>query len=136
MTNTETESMEYYDKPWTEKSVYPYGICFEIVGSEFTRSLHYMKYKIEFTELNIGFTMKVTDRNQWSYVPNKESFCGQKVAYENGTDPEFGIFNMQIQEHAMDSKDPKAKCSNYGTQEKNLSLTECFKQKTKFLGIL
>ena len=42
MINTETESMEYYDIPWTDKFVYSYGICFEIVGSEFTRSLHYI----------------------------------------------------------------------------------------------
>ena len=74
--------------------------------------------------------MKVTDGNQWSYVPNKESFWGHKVAYENGTDPEFGIFNMQIQEDAMDSKDPKAKCSNYGPHEKYRGFTECFAQRT------
>ena len=69
MINTETESKEYYDLLWTEKFMYLYGICFEIVGSEATRSLHYIKLKIEFTDLNIGFTMKVTDWSQWSFVP-------------------------------------------------------------------
>ena len=39
----------------------------------------------------------------------------------------------------MDSKDPKAKCSNYGAKEKYDSFSECFSQKmglifTEFLG--
>ena len=92
-----------------------------------------MKILIEFTDLNKGFTMKVTDWKQSSFVPCIESFWGHKVDYKNGTDPEFGIFNMQLQEHVMDSKDPKAKCSNYGLQEKYKSFTDCFIQKTEEL---
>ena len=53
-----------------------------------------------------------------------------KVDYKNGTDPEFGIFNMQLQENVMDSKDPKSKCSNYGRQEKYKNFHQCFGQKT------
>ena len=67
---------------------------------------------------------------KWSFAPYIESFWGHKVDYKNGTDPEFGIFNMQLQEHVMNNKDPKAKCSNYGPQEKNNTFTECFTQKT------
>ena len=85
--------------------------------------------------------MKVTDGKQWSFVPYIESFWGHMVDYKNGADPEFGIFNMQLQEHVMDSNDPNAKCSNYGPQEKYNSFNECFTQKTalifsEFLGCI
>ena len=129
MINTKTESNEPYDIIWMEKFVYPYGKCWFVVVPDF-RSLHYMKMWIEFVDLNIGFTMKVTDMNQWTYVPYIESFWGHMVDFKNGSQPEFGIFNMQLQEHVMDSKDPKAKCSNYGTQEKYESFSECFTKKT------
>jgi hypothetical protein len=141
MINTETESKEHNDIIWTEKFVYPYGKCWVISLSEGLRTFHYMKILIEFTNLNKGFTMKVTDGKQWSFVPYIESFWGHMVDYKNGADPEFGIFNMQLQEHVMDSNDPNAKCSNYGPQEKYNSFNECFTQKTalifsEFLGCI
>ena len=126
MINTKTDSKEHNDIIWMEKFVFPYGKCWVMGLSEGLTTVHYMKILIEFTDLNKGFTMKVTDWSQWSFVPYIESFWGHKVDYENGTDPEFGIFNMQLQEHVMDST---------RTPKPNVQIMELKRSMTPFMRV-
>ena len=111
--------------------MYPYGKCWSVEVPEFS-SLHYMKIMIEFTDVNIGYNMKVTDSSRWSFVPYTESFWGHKhkVYYKNGTHHQFYIFNMQLQEHVMDSKDTEAKCSNMDLRKSKKNFHQCLSQKT------
>ena len=71
--NTTSQWKKFLEIPWIETFVYPYGFCFKIDISDDFRELHYITLFLEFTNLNIGFKMKVTDEKQWSFLPNFKS---------------------------------------------------------------
>ena len=85
-TDRKDGSRKDYNINWTERFVYPYGISFDIeIPEDRGFDYNHMKLSIEFSNQNIGFTMKITDKKRWSFLPALKSFWGHVVEHKNGT---------------------------------------------------
>ena len=125
---------------WKEMFVYPHGICYflKMWSDEFMVD-HFFRLSIVFTTLDSGFSLHITDHNQWTYLPDFKSFFGDKVQHKNKDYPEFQLFNIRLEERQMESADPKSRCSDYGSHTKYLRYSHCFhhyveKEFKKILG--
>ena len=129
MMNKSGESVVSYDVHWIKKFLYPHGFCYLIPFNENPVFLHYVKLVILFTNISIGYELLVMDSQQISFTASLKSFSGHKVEYTAEDEQKYDIFNMELFEHQMDSKDQKAKCSDYGPQEQYRSFKHCFMDK-------